>query len=646
MTGGFQDVLGLASNTTIFSGSLEFVQGPGVSESTTIENGGAEIVESGTASDSTIESGGLLVVLPGASVTGTALLAGGSSVSSGVVIVGGTVPFYAASLATSLTASGETSYILQGGTAGSITISGGSEFVYAGGMIFSNALDNYARTYIETGGTSIDGQIGNATEVIESGGISDDDTVLGQGMLIVDGTATNAVVQAGGTLTGGSVDDVTLDGGYASISSLMGTAVLGSDAFLFSALPVSASISFAGTNAELLLPEESPNPGDLDGLQIGGFSATDTVVLGGFNFTSESFVAGAGLELSNGMVSETLDILGNLSIDGFVITNPGDATVIEVVCYLRGTRIATPAGEIPVEALKIGDAVITRFGGYQRIKWIGRQSFGRRFVEKNNFEQIPVRIAAGALGAGVPRRDLFVSPGHSMLIEGVLVLAAALVNGVTITQGWAPEVIHYYQIEFETHDCVLAEGAWSESYADTPDFRGKFHNVTEFYALYPEHQEPETQVLCAPRPLEGPALAAVLRPLVQRVAAEPGRLHGYIDEVSGGRVRGWAWDEANPQLPVQLEILLRSRIIGRVLACDYRRDLEDAGFGRGRCGFEFFSGLGLPGDAARDLRVGRAETPAAWVSLALSPSYGLNPSDGLPYFGRCMSNRLSGVMRA
>jgi autotransporter passenger strand-loop-strand repeat protein len=410
MDGGFQELWGIASNTTIFSGSLEFVQGYGISESTIIENGGAEIVQSGTAADSTIESGGLLVVLPGASVTGTTLLAGGSSVSSGVVIVGGTVPFYAASLATSLTASGETSYILHGGTAAAITISGGSEVVYAGGTIVGNVLENHSGAYIETGGTAMGGQIGDATEVIEAGGISVGDTVLSQGMLIVYGTATNVVVQAGGTLTGGSVNNVTLDGGYASIGSLTGTALLGSNATLSGGPPTAASVSFAGTNAELLLPEYSVTASNLGGLEIGGFFATDTIILEGFSATSESFVSGVGLELSNGTVTETLDIVGSFSTGSFAVSNTSQGTEISL-CYLRGTRIATPAGEAAVETLKIGDAAITRFGGYRRIKWIGRQSFGARFI-RDNRHQLPVRIGAGALGGGLPRRDLLVSPGH------------------------------------------------------------------------------------------------------------------------------------------------------------------------------------------------------------------------------------------
>jgi hypothetical protein len=387
---------------------------------------------------------------------------------------------------------------------------------------------------------------------------------------------------------------------------------------------------------------------DLAGRQtIAGFSFADTIILDNFvvNTLDTTYVTGSGLQLADTAGNHlTLDITGNFTTADFIVTDPVGATSIELaVCYLRGTRIATPAGDVPVEALNIGDAVITRFNGYRKIKWIGRQSFARQFI-KNNFDQVPVRVTAGALGANLPRRDLLISPGHSMLIDGVLVLAKSLVNGVTITQDWTPEEIHYYQIEFETHDCVLAEGAWAESYADTPDFRAKFHNAAEFYALYPGHREPEEQMLCAPRPLKGPALAAALLPIVQRATAAPGRLHGYMDGIAGATVHGWAWDEANPHLPVALDILLQSRIIGHVLACDYRADLEEAGYGHGRCGFEFSSGLGLPIDAARHLRIRRA-TDGAQIPLSdsLSTLAGL-PSP--PHLGRCMSNRLSGRMRA
>ena len=269
-----------------------------------------------------------------------------------------------------------------------------------------------------------------------------------------------------------------------------------------------------------------------------------------------------------------------------------------------------------MEALGIGDAVITRFGGYRRIKWVGRQSFGRRFIQ-NQRAQIPVRIRAGALGLNLPKRDLFVSPGHSMLLGDVLVLARDLVNGVTITQDACPDEVHYYQVEFETHDCVLAEGVWSESFCDYAGLRNQFHNVAEFHALYPEHVTPAEHLMCAVRPQAGPVLAAALGPIVARAGAcaAVGPLRGWIDQVDAdGNVAGWTMDTANPELPVQLEILLHGRVIGCVLACDYREDLALAKIGRGRCGFTYNAGP-IPRRSLSVLQVRRvadqAEVPMA-----------------------------------
>jgi hypothetical protein len=188
-------------------------------------------------------------------------------------------------------------------------------------------------------------------------------------------------------------------------------------------------------------------------------------------------------------------------------TGNGDVT-INAICYLRGTRILTPTGPAPVESLKIGDTVVTRFGGIRPIKWIGRQSFSPHFIAT---EKCPIHISAGALGDQFPARDLYVSPGHSMLLNGVLVLASRLVNGITITQTSPTEDVAYFQMDLGTHDCILAEGAWSETYADAPGQRAQFHNAAEFDALYPNDPPPEDLTLCAPRPESGPRLEAALR---------------------------------------------------------------------------------------------------------------------------------------
>jgi hypothetical protein len=305
---------------------------------------------------------------------------------------------------------------------------------------------------------------------------------------------------------------------------------------------------------------------------------------------------------------------GSALVDQSGVAAPSDTgngeviIALQPVCYLRGTRILTPTGEVLVESLKRGDSVVTRYGGLQRIKWIGRQSYRAAAVRENR-EHIPVYLRAGSLGEGLPARDLFVSPGHSMLIDGTLVLAKSLVNGITITQSECPERIDYFQIELEGHDCVIAEGTWSETYADWEEGRKLFHNAAEFHALFPDHHAPEAPILCAPRPERGAALDTALRPIVARAARalSAGPLRGYIDTVRGEwKLDGWAHDEAHPELPVLLEILLEGRVIGTVLACDIREDLLQAGFGQGRCSFTFISPIKLRPALLSTLQVRRA----------------------------------------
>ena len=102
-------------------------------------------------------------------------------------------------------------------------------------------------------------------------------------------------------------------------------------------------------------------------------------------------------------------------------------------CYCPGTLILTDRGEAPVEDLAIGDKVITNSGAARPIKWIGRRTYGGRFVMGRK-DILPVCIKAGALDDNVPRRDLWISPHHAMYLEGVLIEAKDLVNGVSIVQ--------------------------------------------------------------------------------------------------------------------------------------------------------------------------------------------------------------------
>ncbi|WP_431282541.1 Hint domain-containing protein [Humitalea sp. 24SJ18S-53] len=184
-----------------------------------------------------------------------------------------------------------------------------------------------------------------------------------------------------------------------------------------------------------------------------------------------------------------------------------------VVCFLTGTLIATPDGERTVESLAAGDLVLTADLGTRRVRWIGRQTVVAMFT--NRVQSYPVRIAAGALGEDLPRRDLFLSPSHALVIDGVLVHASALINGTTIHQVSNPEPrFTFFHIETEDHAVILAEGVPAETFVDNVT-RRRFDNFAEFEALFGESDDVMIE-LGLPRAMSPRQLPAAIR---ERIAA-------------------------------------------------------------------------------------------------------------------------------
>lgn len=186
-----------------------------------------------------------------------------------------------------------------------------------------------------------------------------------------------------------------------------------------------------------------------------------------------------------------------------------EAALGVVACYCAGTLILTDRGEVAVEALAIGDRVVTAGGAVRPIRWLGQRSYAGRFLAGRQ-ALLPVRLRAGCLGSGLPRRDLRVSPDHAMLLDGLLAPARCLVNGTTIVRDGDVAQVEYFHVELDSHDAILAEGAASETFLDD-DSRGVFHNAAEHAALYPDAGTPGG--FCAPRVESGFGLEAVRRRL-------------------------------------------------------------------------------------------------------------------------------------
>ena len=266
------------------------------------------------------------------------------------------------------------------------------------------------------GADSLEGQAG--ADSLSGGG--DDDTLEGgEGADTLVGGDGNDVLSGGAgndSVSGGDGDDRVVLAGGGNDTLDGGT---GADTFVFSG--------------------DKAGYGVVSATDAGGqyFLVTDTDLSDGDDGTAKIYGA------------ETLEF----------------ADAVEPVCFYPGTLVATPSGERPVETLRAGDPVLTAGGEAKPIRWLGRQTVSTRFGDP--LRVLPVRIMAGALGEGLPARDLLVSPDHALLVDGVLAQAGALVNGATVRREAAvPEVFTYWHVELADHALVLAEGVAAETFID------------------------------------------------------------------------------------------------------------------------------------------------------------------------------------
>ncbi|WP_296707698.1 Hint domain-containing protein [Rhodoblastus sp.] len=256
---------------------------------------------------------------------------------------------------------------------------------------------------------------------------------------------------------------------------------------------------------------------------ISGFGTDDRLDLQGeTGLTSVVLGANNVLTLTGGGQTLTLqlDPSADYSASTFAQADDGHGgTLVEnVICFYPGTRIATPAGDVPVEALAAGDLVLTSEGEAAPVRWMGRQTVSTRFSDP--LRVLPIRICAGALGEGLPVRDLLVSPDHALLIDRVLVHAGALVNDVSIIRERnVPEIFTYWHIELADHALVRAEGVAAETFIDNVD-RMAFDNWEEHESAQPA---PPMRELPYPRAKSARQTPQAIRRMLAARAAEIAR---------------------------------------------------------------------------------------------------------------------------
>ena len=163
-----------------------------------------------------------------------------------------------------------------------------------------------------------------------------------------------------------------------------------------------------------------------------------------------------------------------------------DVTLTDVACYCRrhahSHAVWQQAGREASDRRRGHDGLGRNAADQmdRRRSYSGRFVMGRKDICRSASR--PARSTTMCRGAIFGFRPI--TPCTSRNLDGVLIKAKDLVNGVSIVQAERVEQVEYFHIELDTHDVIIAEGALSESFIDD-DSRGMFHNAHEYRALYP-----------------------------------------------------------------------------------------------------------------------------------------------------------------
>lgn len=144
-----------------------------------------------------------------------------------------------------------------------------------------------------------------------------------------------------------------------------------------------------------------------------------------------------------------------------------------VSCFTPGTQIATVRGPVPVEALVAGDLIHTADHGPQPLRAVlSREISAAELAVRPQLA--PIRLGAGALGAQLPDREMYVSPQHRFVVtspivqrmfgtDDALIAACKLQMLPGIDRRTEPQGVTYFHLVLDRHEVIFANGAPTES---------------------------------------------------------------------------------------------------------------------------------------------------------------------------------------
>ncbi|KAA8393089.1 hypothetical protein FKW15_12720, partial [Acetobacter sp. DmW_125133] len=470
---------GYESGVTIASGGSADLQSGGSGSNILIERSGVEnVAQGGVVSNFTIETGRQNNA--GSAVSGTITNLGEERVMSGgqdsdmIVASHGHEVVSAGGVANHTTYNANGFGYINGSAVSAVVNSGGIEFVQSGGVTTGTTVNNGGLEDVEAGATA-------HNETVGRGGTLN---VFSQGSL-------NGANVSGGTVdvsSGGSAADVNVaSGGQLNVQSsavLSGTEVLqnGGKATIWAGAGGIVDLE-GSTNTGLTLEGVETSSATTVTTEVTGFDGasagnSDGIVLAGVkaaDITSTSYSAdGNYVTLSfNEGGSVTLHI-DDVSQYGYALSSDADGNAVYEVCFLPGSMIRTPCGDVAVETLQLGDDVLTFADGQstvRKVTWAGKAHATVRAGLPDDEAGYPVRILKNAIADGVPYKDMLITSEHCLFFEGRFVPVRMLVNGSSIFYDKSITSYDYYHVETEEHSVIAADGMLTESYLDTGNRR-------------------------------------------------------------------------------------------------------------------------------------------------------------------------------
>ncbi|MGD7069352.1 Hint domain-containing protein [Acetobacter sp. AAB5] len=481
---------GLVSNTTADSGGGFEVSGGSVSGLHINTGGFINLYNGGSATDITGTGSNLTNGNGGVNVSGGTLTSASFTAGSTLNATGGTLQnitfnnsgygFASNASLTDTTINANGNLIVYDGATTTNTIVSGTnafEAVSAGGSSISAKISDGGHEYANAGATII-----NPTA--ENGGAI---TIHNQGIL------SNATIQNGASLSIGSGGQLSgtvtlLNGGKASIYSDAGGTII-MDGDTNTGLVISG-LTDGGIVSTVISGFNGASAGNSDGIVLDGIKDGDVLnVSYDANDTNKVWI-----NLKNGhAIGLTID---GVSQHGNALVVGDDGNLIYEVCFLSGSMIRTPEGDIAVENLVIGTEVVTFDWQNNKeitrpVVWIGKAQCSVRPDLPDDQAGYPVRVCENALAEGVPYKDMLITAEHCLFFNGKFVPVRMLVNGVSIFYDKSITSYDYYHVETDQHSVIIADGMLTESYLDTGNrhtfrqegtvirLRGAHHNWAE-----------------------------------------------------------------------------------------------------------------------------------------------------------------------